>query len=101
MYDIDNKKIPTDKELTVEEARNLIKHYNELAERARYFKKTEGGREKMCKIMEDMRNEAVVARNREVARNLLKIGKLSVEDIALATGLTVEEVEALKGTLTA
>lgn len=55
----------------------------------------------MCKIMEDMRNEAVVARNREVARNLLKIGKLSVEDIALATGLTVEEVEALKGTLTA
>ena len=76
-------------------------YYNELAERARYFKKTEGGREKMCKIMEDMRNEAVVARNREVARNLLKIGKLSVEDIALATGLTVEEVEALKGTLTA
>lgn len=55
----------------------------------------------MCKIMEDMRNEAVVARNREVARNLLKIGKLSVEDIALATGLTVEEVEALKGTFTA
>lgn len=76
-------------------------YYNELVERARYFKKTEGGREKMCKIMEDMRNEAVVARNREVARNLLKIGKLSVEDIALATGLTVEEVEALKGTLTA
>ena len=76
-------------------------YYNELAERARYFKKTEGGREKMCKIMEDMRNEAVVARNREVARNLLKIGKLSVEDIALATGLTVDEVEALKGTFTA
>jgi len=33
MYDIDNKKIPTGKELTVEEARNLIKHYNELAEK--------------------------------------------------------------------
>jgi len=32
MYDIDNKKIPTDKELTVEEARNLIEHYKELAE---------------------------------------------------------------------
>ena len=76
-------------------------YYNELADRARYFKKTEGGREKMCKIMEDMRNEAVVASEREVARNLLKIGKLSVEDIALATGLTVDEVEALKGTFTA
>lgn len=33
MYDIDNKKIPTDKELTVEEAKNLIEHYKELAEK--------------------------------------------------------------------
>ncbi len=76
-------------------------YYNELAERARFFKKTEGGRQKMCKIMEDMRNEAVMAIKRENARNLLKIGKLSVEEIAFAIGLTVEEVEELKGTFTA
>ncbi len=55
----------------------------------------------MCKIMEDMRNEAVMAIKRENARNLLKIGKLSVEEIAFAIGLTVEEVEELKGTFTA
>ena len=76
-------------------------YYNELAERARYFKKTEGGREKMCKIMEDMRNEAVAARNIEFARKLIARGKDTVEEIAELTGLTVEEVEALKGTLTA
>ena len=55
----------------------------------------------MCKIMEDMRNEAVMAIKRENARNLLKIGKLSVEEIAFAVGLAAEEVEELKGTLTA
>jgi len=33
MYDIDNKKIPTDKELTVEEATNLINHYKDLADK--------------------------------------------------------------------
>lgn len=49
------------------------------------------GREKMCRIMEDMRKEVVVARNREVARNLFKIDKLSIEDIALATVLTIDE----------
>ena len=76
-------------------------YYNELAERARYFKKTEGGREKMCKIMEDMRNEAVAARNIEFARKLIARGKDTVEEIAELTGLTVEEVKALKGTLTA
>ena len=55
----------------------------------------------MCKIMEDMRNEAVAARNIEFARKLIARGKDTVEEIAELTGLTVEEVEALKGTLTA
>lgn len=76
-------------------------YYKELADRARYFKKTEGGRQKMCKIMEDMRDETAKAKSREIARNLLKIGKISLEEIAEATGLTVEEVESLRGTLTA
>ena len=76
-------------------------YYKELADRARYFKKTEGGRQKMCKIMEDMRDETAKVKSREIARNLLKIGKISLEEIAEATGLTVEEVESLRGTLTA
>jgi hypothetical protein len=33
-------------------------YYQTLAERTRYFKEDEGGKEAMCKIMEDMCNEA-------------------------------------------
>lgn len=32
-------------------------HYKVLADRVRYFKETEGGRENMCKLMEDLRDE--------------------------------------------
>ncbi|MCD7847841.1 MAG: PD-(D/E)XK nuclease family transposase [Oscillospiraceae bacterium] len=34
-------------------------HYTILADRARYFKETEGGQEHMCKLMEDFRDEIV------------------------------------------
>lgn len=56
---------------------------------------------KMCKIMEDMRNEAIKARDREYARKLIARGKDTIEEIAELTGLSVEEIEKLKGTLTA
>ena len=42
----------------------------------------------MCKVMEDMRNEAVEKRNIEFANTLLKLGKLTVEEIAASAGLT-------------
>ena len=51
----------------------------------------------MCKAMEDMRNEA--AREAEkmkairMARLMIEDGKLSYEDIAMYTELTLEEVE--------
>ena len=45
----------------------------------------------MCKALEEMRkNERI-----EVAQRLLENGKLSYEDIAMATNLTLEEVKAL------
>ena len=58
----------------------------------------------MCKVMEDMRNEAAreaaseAARlnSIETARELLTLGKLSYEEIAKAVRLlTVDEVKAL------
>ena len=55
----------------------------------------------MCKIMEDMRKEAVMYRNYEVAKNLLKNGKLSLDDIVSVTGLTSEDVEELKESISA
>ncbi len=76
-------------------------YYNKLADRARFFKKSEGGRSKMCQILDDMRNEAVKARDREYARKLIVRGKDSIDEIADLTGLSVNEVEVIKVALTA
>ena len=66
-----------------------------IAERFTYLKKDEKGRESMCKMMEDMRNEAALEKTRAIARNLIEIGKLSTEEIAEVTGLSVEEIKLL------
>ena len=78
-------------------------NYTQLADGVRYYKDTEGGREKMCKIVEelfeDFRDEArQEGRNEEKRRNaltMIKLGKLSFEEIALCSGLSVEEVNKL------
>ena len=66
-----------------------------IAERFTYLKRDEKGRESMCKMMEDMRNEVELELKRSIARNLIEMGTLSVEDIAKATGLSVEEVKLI------
>ena len=58
----------------------------------------------MCKVMEDMRNEAAheaahkAEREsaRKTAKRFLKMGKLSHEEISDGTGLPLEEVKALE-----
>lgn len=66
-------------------------YYATLAERVRYFKEEQKGVVTMCKALEEMRkNERI-----EVAQRLLENGKLSYEDIAMVTDLTLEEVKAL------
>ena len=73
--------------------------YKILADRVRYFKEDEKGVAIMCKAMEDMRNEA--AREAEkmkairMARLMIEDGKLSYEDIAMYTELTLKEVEKI------
>ena len=57
----------------------------------------------MCKIMEDLNNKAAKeaakeARKDERRKNaltMIKIGRLSFEEIALYSGLTVDEVKTL------
>ena len=55
-------------------------NYKLLAERARYFKETEEGRQTMCKIMEDMRNktymEAALEKAKEVYQRCIDEGLL-------------------------
>ena len=70
--------------------------YQILADRVRYFKEDKEGVATMCKIMEDMKNEAAKRNSIETARVLLTMGKLSYEEIAQSVRLlTVDEVKAL------
>ena len=52
------------------------------AKRARYFKQDKKGMAAMCKIMEDIRNEAALNNARETAERLIKKGKMTLEEIA-------------------
>lgn len=65
-------------------------NYEVLAKKARYFKQDEKGVAAMCKIMEDMRNEAAreaaqkaeLKSAKETAERLIKKGKMMLEEIA-------------------
>ena len=79
-------------------------NYEALAKKARYFKQDEKGVAAMCKIMEDMRNEAAQKAAQEAAQNkakktavhLIKLGKMTLEEIAEATELSLDVVKELE-----
>ena len=71
--------------------------YKELAERVRGFKETKKGVDSMCEILDEMRNEAEIKRACEIANKLMKIGKLSLEEIAECSGLSLDKVRELAG----
>lgn len=70
-------------------------YYERLADRMRYFKESEKGVETMCRAMEEMRDEAVMRDRTKNALEMIRGGKLSIEDIAQYSGLTLEKVEEL------
>ena len=70
-------------------------YFKQLADKVRYFKEDEEGVEAMCKVMEDMRNETAEQTKMESAMNLIKLGKLSIEEIANSIGLSIEKVAEL------
>ncbi len=77
-------------------------NYEALAKKARYFKQDEKGVAAMCKIMEDMRNEAAreaeLKSTRETAERMIKKGKMTLEEIAECVPLLsldeLKEIEA-------
>ncbi len=69
--------------------------YPVLANRVQYFKQDVKGVATMCRAMEEMRKETVHERNVEIAKTMLASKKLSCEDVALFSGLTVDEVKSL------
>lgn len=71
-----------------------------MAERTRYLKENPKGVREMCRIMEDMRNEALKegAMNAAInnAKRMLADGMLTLEKIAEYAGLSLDEVKKLK-----
>ena len=70
-----------------------------LADKTRMLKETPEGVDTMCKAIEE-NNKRIIKNNKiEIAVNLIRMGMGSYDNIAEATGLTVEEVEKLAETL--
>ena len=79
-----------------------------MADRTRYLKENPKGVSKMCRIMEDMRNESlkegikegmkegIKEGMKETALRMLTAGKYALEEVANISGLTLEEVNQLK-----
>ena len=70
-------------------------YYKILADRVRYFKEDKKGILTMCREMENMRKESSHEKAVEIAKRMLASGKLTYEDIAAFTDLTLEEIKAL------
>ncbi len=74
-----------------------------LADYVNYYKETKGGLKKMCKLIEEYGNEIgemrVQEANENAAIRMLKDGKLSLEDIAKYSSLSIGVVKELQENL--
>jgi len=61
------------------------------------LKESEKGVNTMCEIWEEIKNEGKMEASIENAKTMLKLGKLSLEEIAVCSGLSVEKVRELAG----
>ena len=71
--------------------------YPVLAKQVKYFKETEGGQEIMCQAFEDLAEKRVVEEKMASARRMIARGKMTLEEIAEDTDLSLEEVKELAG----
>ncbi len=71
--------------------------YEELSKRVRQYKETEEGVDTMCDILDEMKNDVRTETRIENARKMIKSGKLSLDEIAEFSGLSVEKVRELAG----
>ena len=74
-------------------------HFKQLADRVRYFKENEEGVKRMCATLEKMRDEtakkAAEQTKVSIAIDMIKEGRLSLEEIAKYSKLTIDKVKAL------
>ena len=78
-------------------------NYGVLADRVRFFKESKEGVAIMCKAIEEMRlqerQEGKQEGLQEVAANMLRAGKYALEEIAALSGLSLDDVNALRAKL--
>ncbi len=70
-------------------------YFKQLADKARYFKEDKKGVANMSKVLEDMRNETAERTKIEAAIKFIKLGKVSLEEIANSLDLPIEKVKEL------
>ena len=70
-----------------------------LADKTRMLKETPEGVDTMCKAIEENNKRILKNKEIEIAVNFIRLGKNTYDEIAEATGLTVEEVEKLAETV--
>ena len=66
-------------------------NYQVLAQTARYYKEDKEGISTMCKAVEDMIREE----KKSMAVRMLEVGKMTIDEIAKCSDLSVEEVKEL------
>lgn len=76
-------------------------NFETLAQKARYFKQDEKGVAAMCKMLEDMRDEAAreaaLDTARETAKRMIQKGKLTLEEIAdYVSVLSMDDLKELE-----
>ena len=69
-------------------------NYQVLAKTARYYKDDKEGISTMSKIVEEMIKEE----KKSIAIQILKLGKVTVDEVAKCVDLSVEEVKELAST---
>ena len=72
-------------------------YYKELSDKVRHYKESEEGVKAMCDIWEEVKKEGKLEASIENAKTMLRLGKLSLEEIAVCSGLSIEKVRELAG----
>ena len=76
-------------------------YFKEMQEVTHHFKEIVEGVEYMCRAFEETRREGAVQNAIETAVILIRMGKLSLEEISQACRLPLEKIQELAGAKTA
>lgn len=75
-------------------------YYGKLLDRVRFFKESKEGIAIMCKVMEDIRNQAATQAALEQVRTVVyrmpAAGKYSLEEITDMTEFSLDEIKKMK-----